>query len=99
MTRWSKEEIDNDQFLYLRVHQVKVWNGKLLPNAFDDHEGGMSTDWARYSTPEQTRNRARKPELNGVVQMGVGVVREIDALIVEHTPDEEVDNRAHTDVI
>src|SRR6266545_6330189 len=99
MARWAREEIGDDQVLYLRVHQVKVLNGKLLPNAFDDHDGGMSTDWARYSTPEQSRNRARKPDLNGVVQMGVGSIRKIDELIVEHTPDEEFDNQAHTDVI
>lgn len=56
----------------------------------------MSTDWSKYSTPEETQQRARDPELNGVIEMNVGNVREIPPLEVKHTP--APDNRAHTDV-
>jgi len=56
----------------------------------------MSTDWSKYSTPEATLGRARKPEDNGVVEMLVGSVRAISTLVVEHTPLPE--NRAHTEV-
>lgn len=56
----------------------------------------MSTDWAKYSTPEESRNRANRPEDNGVVEMRVGDVRAIPGLTVEHTPIPL--NRSHTDV-
>jgi hypothetical protein len=56
----------------------------------------MSTDWSKYSTPEATQGRARKPEDNGVVEMAVGSVRAISSLTVEHTPLPE--NRAHAEV-
>jgi len=56
----------------------------------------MSTDWSRYSTPEETLARARKPEDNGVVEMVVGAVRAIPNLRVEHVPLPE--NRAHSEV-
>ncbi|MEA2595027.1 MAG: hypothetical protein QOF01_1496 [Thermomicrobiales bacterium] len=66
--------------------------------------GGMSTDGNRYSTPEESRQRAREPEANGVVELAVVDVRAIPEQIVEHTPIQNhpdpgvPDNRAHTDV-
>ena len=56
----------------------------------------MSTDWDRYSTPEKSRERANRPEDNGIVSLPAGGVRAIN-LTVEHAP--ESDNQAHTDVI
>ena len=57
----------------------------------------MSTDWDKYSSPEETLQRARNPADNGVIQMVVGDVRQVPGLRVEHTPDFPR-NRAHTDV-
>ncbi len=71
-------------------------DGEVWPGVFKNHGDGMSTDWSRYSTPEQTRDRRRKPQENLVVQMEVGNVRSIPGQSVEHTPLPE--NRAHTDV-
>jgi hypothetical protein len=56
----------------------------------------MSTDWHRYATPAETRDRGRVPAENGVVSLQVGHVRSLRQL-VEHTPSDA--NRAHTDVI
>ena len=58
----------------------------------------MSTDWAQYSTPQETQSRAKSspPRDNGVLKLNVGGVRAIEGLSVQHTPLEE--NRAHTDV-
>ena len=78
----------------------KTWvkpDGDVSPAAFKNHGNGMSTDWSRYSTPEQTRDRRRKPRENLVVQMEVERVREIPGQSVEHSPLPE--NRAHTDVL
>ena len=55
------------------------------PSAFREHEGGMSTDWAKYRTPAQTLAAARIPNDNGVIRLIVGQVRQIP-LQVTHTP-------------
>ena len=55
----------------------------------------MSTDWSKYSTPMNTRDRARNPDRNGVISLGVGAVRAIPQ-VVGHSP--IASNRAHTDV-
>jgi hypothetical protein len=83
-----------------------VKNGKLQPGVFQDKkgdppqhsEGGMSTDWEKYSTPQQTRERAKNPADNAVIGLPVGPVTKIP-LEVKHTPDIERMNRAHTDII
>ena len=100
---WPKEDIPNGHLLYMRVH--RCWlnpSGELRLGVFRNHgtgaSVGMSTEWSFYSAPEQTRQRAKSPEDNGVISMVVGRVREIPGQLVEHTPDIEKSNRAHTDV-
>jgi hypothetical protein len=44
----------------------------------------------------QALERAKRPEMNGIVALSVRGVRAIDGLTVEHTPIPQ--NRAHTDV-
>jgi hypothetical protein len=62
----------------------------------------MSTDWAKYSTPLETQQRARTPADNAVIKILVGKVRAMPGQRVEHTPilpgGEIPPNRAHTDV-
>jgi hypothetical protein len=96
--QWASEEIPDTDRLYMRVHQNLLHrDGRPIPGAFIDHGGGMSTDWERYSTPEETRQRARKPQDNAVISLLAGEVRRIPDQIVRHAPLPE--NRAHTDVI
>lgn len=71
-------------------------DGAISASAFKDRGDSMSTDWSRYSTPEQTQARAKTPEQNGVVSLVAGDVRDV-TLEVAHSPLES--NRAHTDVI
>ncbi len=75
------------------------FSDEIPQGAFRDQGGGMSTDWEKYSTAEETRKRAQKspPEDNGVLRLNVGGVRAINPLSVEHKP--EPDNRAHTEVL
>jgi hypothetical protein len=102
---WSKEEIPPDARLYMRVHKNMVLQGKVLPGAFRNQGAGMSTDWEKYSTPEETRQRARKPpEEYAVISLIVDEVLQLPGQTVEHTPVQpnpavgEPGNRAHTDV-
>ncbi len=98
VSAWPQESIPDNDELFMRVHHQWTRNGIALPGAFKDPDGGMSTDWAKYSTPEETLRRARKnPQNNGVVKLQVSKVRAIQNQTVNHTP--EITNRAHTDVL
>lgn len=92
----------------MRVHCSAIREGTLHVGAFRNRRGpdgegeGMSTDWSKYATPEETKRQARVPEQNGVIEMVVGDVREIPEQVVQHAPVQDMpdlqDNRAHTDV-
>ena len=94
---WPSEPIPNFHDLFMRVHRQWTKNGLPMPGAFKNRDDGMSTDWAKYSTSDETRSRGRNPADNGVVRMQVGTVRDLPDQRVEHTP--ESNNRAHTDVL
>lgn len=96
---WIPEEIPKSDKLYMRVHRMYVKDGDFGAGAFRDQAGAMSTDWEKYSSPSDTRNRAKKPTENGIVEMVVGKVSQIPGLRVAHTPDIILRVRAHTDVI
>ncbi len=103
--KWPKEEIPLEARLFMRVHKNMIVHGQPLPGAFKNQGEGMSTDWEKYSTPEETRRRARKAaEEYAVIALVVGEVRQLPGQIVEHTPVQpdpaagEPGNRAHTDV-
>jgi hypothetical protein len=104
--RWPVEAIPNADTLYVRVHRQWLRDGHVLPGCFqnrpDEATGATSSDWAKYATPDETRQRARRPEMNAVVALNVGRVRTIPEQRVIHSPvqfDPELpDNRAHTDV-
>ena len=78
-----------------------------MPRAYDEHGGGMSTNWNKYATAEQTRQQVanvlhpktgqpKNPADFAVLGFNAGRVREIPDVGVQHTP--LPDNRAHTDV-
>jgi hypothetical protein len=97
MTAWPAETIPDTDDLFMRVHRLWTRGGVPLPGAFQNRDGGMSTEWDRYSTPDGTRSRGRVPADNGVVKMHIGTVRALPNQMVVHTP--ESTNRAHTDVL
>jgi hypothetical protein len=94
---WPSEDIPNHHRLFLRVNVGHVPSG-LHPGIFRENKGSMSTDWEKYSTPEETRQRAPRPERTGVVGLNVGDIRAIAELSVMHSPVRSPANRAHTDV-
>jgi len=93
---FEKEEIPDNDNLYYRIHNSYIREGELTPGVFKEKGGGMSTDWSKYSTAEQSLNRAPNPKDNGIVKFEVGSVRKTK-LTVEHFPIPE--NQSHTDVI
>jgi hypothetical protein len=100
---WPIELVPDADLLFMRVHHNNIREGRLLPLVFLNHgegeEDGMSTDWNKYSTPEETRNRVYKDKptwKGGVIQMVAGEVRKIPNQVVQHAP--LTDNRAHTNV-
>ena len=101
---WDSEDISDDNFLFMRVHRQLLGDSgtSVNPGAFRNRpteKDGMSTDWQKYSTAVETRNRARTPRDNAVIQLQVGAVRRLNGQTVVHTPDIARLNRAHTDVI
>lgn len=94
---WPVEVVPDEDRLFMRVHKNNIRDGEPLPGAFKDHGGGMSTDWEKYSTPAETRERGAQAAANyGIISLPVGDTRNIPGLSVVHTPLN--DNRAHTDV-
>jgi hypothetical protein len=97
---WVQEEIPDDAVLYMRAHKQHFIQGKWQPGVFKLRPEGMSTDWERYSTSAETRARAPKPLDNAVFALVAGGIRsEPLPLEVIHTPNVELKDRAHTDVI
>lgn len=107
---WPKETIPDESSVFMRIHKTYLNGGSdVRPNAFRDHNGGMSVDCNGYSTPAQTRARARNPVDNAVMGIRVEAIRRIDGLSVEHDPIQEgtLDrqgrplpaNRAHSNVL
>jgi hypothetical protein len=101
---WESEDIPDAASLYMRVPRQLVEFGEPYINAFRNQPSpsdGMSTDWDKYSTPEETRARGMRPADNAVISLPVGRVRELPSLTVKHTPvnyPPEKRNRAHTDI-
>lgn len=106
MTSWPVEAIPDTEALHMRVHRQWIKpDGTVRPTCFKnrpDDRGGMSTDWERYSSPDETRQRARRPDDNAIIMLNTGQVRLIPGQRVSHSPIQDdpnvPDNRAHTDV-
>lgn len=92
---WPVEDIPDDDSVYMRAHRM-FFRPTLQPGVFTPHGGGMSVDWEKYSSPEDTRQRAKNPDHNAVIRLPALGIRDINNLALEHTPEPE--NRAHSDV-
>jgi len=88
--KWPIEEIPDADSVFMRAQQMYFRDGELEPGVFQSHGGGMSVNWERYATAEETKQQARlvnkDPTNYAVVSAIVIRIREIDALRVEHTP-------------
>ncbi len=105
---YPTEEIPNDAIVFYRIHEQYIdreendGKRKIKPSAFDPFpkpDGTeMSVDWSKYSSAQALKERARKPEKNGIVSFDVASVRESPTpLKVEHRPTyPDPDNQAHS---
>ncbi|MHA1491415.1 MAG: hypothetical protein ACTSRI_17405 [Promethearchaeota archaeon] len=106
---WSKEPIENfldSHFLYRAVHRG-LWQNWESPDRIDpiffyskNAEEGLSFDWSKYSTPEDTLKGRKGKSLkkNGIIQLNIGKLRTSIVqfelpITIEHNPPE---NQAHT---
>ena len=101
---WEKELIPNEDRIYCFVHKANVDyknGGKPRAAAFQNtpRDGSnLSSDWSKYSTPEETKNRIGKqfkansqnfknPNDYGVLQFEVGFLRQEELRQeIEHDP-------------
>ena len=93
---WPQEQIPDRDDMFMRAHWMFFRARHLQPGVFRSHDGGMSADWDKYSSAEETRQRAKTPQDNAVISLSAGSIRNINTLNVQHTP--EPTNRAHSDV-
>src|SRR6266704_4421132 len=94
---WPIEPIPDSDNVFMRAHRMHFRNSELQPGVFRLHGDGMSVDWEKYSTPQETKNRAAKPVDNAVIGTRVGQIRGLSGLEVQHKP--EPVNRAHSNVL
>jgi hypothetical protein len=97
---WQIEVIPNQDFVFRRVHVNEGINWpdihKIQPNIFRSDQDGMSVNWNKYATADETLGS--NPTKNGVIKLEVGKIRhEPEHLDVIHTPIHS--NRAHSSVI
>jgi hypothetical protein len=93
---WTVEKIPDSDSVFMRAHETYFRDGALTAGVFTAKDGGMSADWDKYSSKEETRNRAKNPARNAVLSLSVGGVRQMKGLDVEHRP--ELENRAHSEI-
>jgi hypothetical protein len=97
---WPREHIPDDSSLFMRAHRQHIADGELGNGVFPRRVDGLSADWNKYSTPQETRERARNspPHDNAVISLSIGEIRKIPSLAVEHDPDNDPEwpNRAHS---
>lgn len=94
------EEIPHEDRVFFRVPRSQMRHeDRLHEGVFRDRGDGMSVDWEKYSTANETRARGRlPPEDYGILAFLVGAIRGIRTpqLTVVHEPLEE--NQAHAGV-
>jgi len=98
MNGWPQEQIPDEERLFMRVHKSLLVDGELVPGVFREQKGSISTDWERYSTPQQSLARAAKPAENGIIALLTEGVRSVPPLNVVHEPRPALNNRAHTNI-
>lgn len=96
--------IADEHYMFMRIHKVNIdfkeTNPKKMisPVAFDAKgHGGLSVDWSEYSTPQETLERGKVPESNGVISMPVSGIRSTPlSLTIDHKPSKN--NFSHCEI-
>lgn len=94
----TPEEIPNEDQLYYRYHKQYYKNpGEIRASCFKIKNNVISTNWSKYSSPEETKSQANEPNDNGVIEIEVSDIRNINLLDVQHNP--ILGNIAHTHIV
>lgn len=108
--RWEAEDIPDDDYLYKFFKLMYFRDGDVLPACFtnvgqpDDPSYGMSTDWSKYASPEETRKRPRDKQARyGVARIKASNITKVPGQFVRHDPifvagDSPENNRVHTNI-
>lgn len=110
---WEIEPFKNFldvHFFYRAVHKI-LWMkwpdlNKIYTNffAFNQVINGLSVDWSKYATPDDTLDRRMEPKLtsNGIIEIAIGKLRKNlkenhFPITIQHNPiREQPINRAHS---
>lgn len=90
------EEIPDVDSVFMRAHKDYIRDGDLVPGVFRAQGGGMSVNWNKYASKEETKQQSKNPANNAVMSLPVGGIRKIQDLDVKHTP--KPSNRAHSEI-
>lgn len=95
------EIIPDQDIVFRRVHRNHVdGDNMVMPVAFPTEEDGLSVNWSKYSTPENTKNESvsfgKDPSNYGVISLPVITVREIPLRVI-HSP--RPHNLAHSSIL
>ncbi len=108
---WYPEELPTHHYLYKFVKEKLIRDGEVLAEAFHnvgvigEPSYGMSTDWSKYSSPDETKNRpADKTARYGVARIQVGDVGIVNYQKAVHDPlfhgrNNRQNNRSHTNIV
>lgn len=96
MTNFPSEHIPDEENLYYRIHKVFFKDNAIQPSAFTDKGNGMSMDWQKYSTPEESQIRSKVKADNGIVSFSASAIRSLNLNLI-HSPSKT--NRAHSEAI
>ena len=100
VAEWPTESIPSGSRVFMRAHRQHFLQGELDHGVFRRRKEGLSVDWDRYSTAEDTRTRARSdPKDNAVISLSAECIRQINPLTVDHDPissPPKERNRAHS---
>ena len=72
-----------------KIDTRETGRARVLPIAFQQQgDDGMSVDWLKYRTCEESHNSTKIPADNGVISLNVGDIIDcpIDSLEVIHDP-------------
>jgi hypothetical protein len=94
MDNYPKEQIPAQSNLFYRIHKTFIVDGEIVPGVFQSKIDGMSTDWDKYGTPQQSLALSKIPADNGIVKFSVRQIRQQPSMDVEHDP--QLYNRSHS---
>lgn len=94
---YETETIGDQEILYYRVHKNYFRLSKIVPQAFQSKGDGMSTDWAKYSTEQESYSRCKIPADNAIVSLSTADIRSEKLLDAIHKPEDN--NQSHSLVV